>query len=77
MSPFPGPNNFLCVNMLNVLKLLYMKKKKNLAIFSPGFSTENVNTSYSFTVKVRIHSSSEISSFLAVAAEDKVMTQNL
>lgn len=76
MSPFPGPNNFLCVNMLNILNFLYMKNK-TLAIFSPGFSTENVNTSYSFTVKMRIHSSSEISTFLAVAAEDKVMTQNL
>lgn len=52
-------------------------KNKNQAIFSLGFSTENMNTSYSFTVKMRIHSSSEISSFLAVAAEDKVMTQNL
>lgn len=47
--------------------------KKNALTFSPGFSTESLNTLYTFIVKGKSHSPSEISSIFAAVAEDKLM----
>lgn len=51
-----------------------MKKSSDLF---PRILYRNVNTMYTFIVKGKIHSSSEISSIFAAAAEDKLMIQNL